>query len=59
MDNFDTVICPICGNDVTVNLKFKYHKCLYCSCNIKLTLKNLKIVRVEENIGYRKRDMHV
>lgn len=59
MENYNSVICPICGNEVTVNLKFKYHKCLYCSCNIKLILKNSKILGVEENIGYRKRETNV
>ena len=54
-DIYKEVICPICGNDVTVNLKYIYHKCLACDCKIKLTLKNKRIIKVEENVNYHKR----
>ena len=33
---FDTVDCPQCGNECTVNKKFKYHRCIYCRCHFEI-----------------------
>ena len=58
-DKYKKVICPVCGNDVTVNTKFKYHNCLFCSCKIKLTFHKEKIIGVEENVSYTKKKTNI
>lgn len=57
MKKVNEVICPVCGNEVSVNLKYKYHKCLYCNRYIKLTLIKGKIRNVEENVEYTKKEL--
>lgn len=54
---FDTVVCPRCGNECTVNKKFKYHRCIYCHCRFEIITRNNKkknIIDVKEDPIWKK-----
>lgn len=54
---FDTVDCPQCGNECTVNKKFKYHRCIYCRCHFEIITRNNKkknIIDVKEDPIWKK-----
>ena len=53
---FDTVECPQCGNSVTVNKTYKYHKCMYCPCHFEITTNNKKksIINIKEDDDWKK-----
>ena len=54
---FDTVECPQCGNSITVNKTYKYHKCVYCPCHFEITTKNNKkksIINIKEDDEWKK-----
>lgn len=54
---FDTVTCPQCGNECTVNKKFKYHRCVHCPCHFEIITRNNKkksIIDVKEDPNWKK-----
>ena len=51
---FDTVVCPQCGNDCTVNKKFKYQRCIHCPCHLEIVTRNNKKTSLIEDPNWKK-----
>lgn len=56
MWKYNRIACTRCGNDVTVNMRYELHKCLFCGNRMRIVKsKNGKrIIDVIENNNFNK-----